>query len=63
MSNETEDQLCERWEKWCIAQGLEPMSADEFSCRYYDILTQEQRQYVGNFIQTWDEVMYPDRDN
>ncbi len=57
MSQETEIQLCDRWQKWCKNQGLEHTSADELLFSQRKNLTLEQRQYISQFIIEWETLM------
>lgn len=45
--------LIDEWESYCKAQNLECLSADEMHLA--QDLTTEQKTYINNFIERWDE--------
>ena len=45
------DYLSESYQLWCDAEGLEPLSAEEFDLSK---LTKEQAEYITAFITLWE---------
>lgn len=57
VDGKNEAMLIEQWEAWCAANNLECMSADEALMEYDGQLTWDQKDYINQFIATWDELM------
>jgi hypothetical protein len=57
VDGKNEAMLVEQWEAWCLKNNLECLSADELLMEYHGQLTWDQKDYVNEFIATWDELM------
>ena len=48
--------LSDLLETWCKAQQLEFLSADDLLHGYYQQLTIDQRDWLNNYIELWDQT-------
>lgn len=49
------DQLINEFQTFCSENNLPQMSADELFHEKYEVLTQEQKTYILDFISRWEE--------
>jgi hypothetical protein len=49
------NQMIEELANFCKTHDLEPMSADELLCEYADVLDEDAKAFLYNFIEVWDE--------
>lgn len=57
VDGKTEAMLIDQWEVWCSENNINPMSADEVLFEYDETLTWDQKRYIQDFIETWEELM------
>jgi hypothetical protein len=50
------DTLIIEFQAWCKGNNLPQMSADELFCEKVDVLTAEQKSYLLEFIERWEEA-------
>ena len=48
--------LSDLLESWCNSQQLEFISADDLLHGYYQQLTIDQRDWLNNYIELWDQT-------
>ena len=48
--------LSDLLESWCKSQQLEFLSADDLLHGYYQQLTIDQRDWLNNYIELWDQT-------
>ena len=48
--------LSDLLENWCKSQSLEFISADDLLHGYYQQLTIDQRDWLNNYIELWDQT-------
>ena len=48
--------LSDLLESWCNSQQLEFLSADDLLHGYYQQLTIDQRDWLNNYIELWDQT-------
>ena len=48
--------LSDLLETWCKSQSLEFISADDLLHGYYQQLTIDQRDWLNNYIELWDQT-------
>ena len=48
--------LSDLLETWCNSQQLEFLSADDLLHGYYQQLTIDQRDWLNNYIELWDQT-------
>jgi|TARA_Y100001973_G_C5154046_1_gene309740 hypothetical protein len=48
--------LSDLLETWCKSQQLEFLSADDLLHGYYQQLTIDQRDWLNNYIELWDQT-------
>jgi len=56
MTNNDYNSLIDEFETFCKDNNLPHMSADELFHEKYEVLTYEQKSYILDFIERWEET-------